>query len=1014
MKTLKRITAVMMALLMLLATFSIAFTSSAASKKRVTKVSLNKTSVTLYTTQTATLKATVSPSNATNKKVKWRSSNTSVATVSSSGKITAKKAGTATITCTSEDNTNRRATCKVTVKTKVNVSSVKLNKTSLKMYTTQTATLKATVSPSNASVKDVKWKSSNTSVATVSSSGKITAKKAGKVTITCTSKDNSKKKATCTVTVAKKVNVSSVKLSASAMTITNGNSKRLTATVSPSNASVSTVKWKTSNSKVATVTSAGKVTAVGVGTATITCTSTDNANKKATCKVTVTPVKVSGLKLNRTSATVYPKKTVTLKATVSPSNADNKAVSWKSSSTKIATVSSSGVVTGVKSGTATITCTAKDGSGKKATCKITVGVPVKSVKITSTESGANAWYVGKTSKLSVTVSPSNATNKGITWTSSKPNCVSVDSNGNVKVIKQNTYKILGIERVDDDQNVTITATSKYDSSIKATYNLTIVKDKVAVEDVSIDTTNTSGLWIVGHEYDVFAAPVPANASNPKIKYTSSNKSVATVSSTGKVKILKVGTATITATSVDDSRKSKSLDIEAIDPTLSIAEFNPQNGYFVVGESQLFSFKSDLNTAVINSKLGGLKYEVDDPDMALVTQEDGTIFSMVKFLKAGTFKIRVRTVNENIVSKWVTVKVRDLMIDNDFFENVKLGDKIDINAYLYDGKNRIVDDEIDVLYISLYPEISVSDDGSYVKINQELSSEGAYIEVTTSDGRLRRNIYFIPGKYMIPTSKSSRLELMKKFSNEMYTESFLANYSKRINFENLVSDKKNSSTEILFDWGLFKNLDLSGLLTAMGGSGNTDDVDDDLSDLDFVETLFGEDIVETSTTVQKSSCPKPITVSADMVNKVSVNDMGSTYTIKMTLKDQEKMLPDAVTTSEYAKTMPVIDKAYLDEYIKSFNQIDGLTEGDESIEISSASYGTVNQTYTDGYVEYTVDKFTNKVTNSVYHYDSKVDAKNAKLNLKATVDGMDIVMKINIKASFTMNVDNTLVLGDIIY
>lgn len=1096
MKTLKKITAVMMALLMLLATFSIAFTSSAAGKK-VTKVALSKTSLSLYTTQTYTLKATVSPSNASNKKVRWTSSNTLVASVSSSGTITAKRKGTATITCTAQDGSNKKATCKVTVTKKVNVSSVKLsatsvtiskgstkrltatvspsnasvtgvkwkssntkvatvsssgkisavgygtatitctskddsdkkatckvtvkrpvtgvklNKTSLELYTTQTATLKATVSPSNATVKTVKWKSSNTSIATVSSSGVVTAKKAGKVTITCTASDNSKKKATCSVTVTKKVNVNSIKLSATSASITKGYTKTLKATVSPSNASVPGVKWTSSNTKVATVSSKGKVTAVSVGTATITCTSTDNSKIKATCKITVKPIKVSAIKLNKTSALIYPGKSVTLTATASPENAANKAVTWKSSNTKVATVSSNGVVTGVKSGSVTITCTAKDGSGKKATCKITVGVPVTGLVISTDEIGPNAWYVGKTSKLSVTVAPSNATNKGITWTSSKPNCVSVDSEGNVKVIKQNTYKILGIERVDDDQNVTITATSKYDSSIKATYKLTIVKDKVVVTGVSIATTNSTGLWLVGHEYDVIASVVPEGASNPKVKFMSSDKSVATVSSNGSVTILKAGSATIKAISVENNQIMSSLQIETIEPTLSIKSTEPQNGYFAVGEYTFLSYDSNLGASSVN-KLGGLKYEVDDPDVALVTQTEGYPYATVKFLKAGTLKFRVRTVNEDIVSDWVTVEVRDIKVKNDFFENVKLGDTINIDAYIYNGKNKVTDSSIDLLYTSPYSELKVSDDGKTVKIEKELSGEGAYIEVTTSDGRLTRKIYFIPGEYNIPESKNDRLDLMKKFSTDMYTEDFLASYSRRVNFKNLASDKNNSSTEILFDWGLFKDLDLSGLMSAMGGSGNTGDVDDDLDSLDFIETLFGENIVENSAAVTKDSCPKPITVSADAVDKITVDDNGATYSIKMVLKDQAKMLPDAVATSDYAKSMPVIDKAYLDNYIKSFSHIDGLTDGDESIEISSVSYGTVNQTYTDGYVEYTVDKFTNKVTKSVYHYDSKVDTKNAKLNLKATVADIDIVMKINIKAAFTMNVDNTLVLGDIIY
>ncbi len=129
-----------------------------------------------------------------------------------------------------------------------------------------------------------------------------------------------------------------------------------------------TVNWSSSNPAVATVSSKGKVTGKKRGTATITA-SLNGA--KATCKVKVT-IPVSKITLNKTTASLAKGKTVTLKATVSPSNAVKKTIKWTSSNSKIATVSSKGVVKGIAKGTATITAKATDGSGKKATCKVTV------------------------------------------------------------------------------------------------------------------------------------------------------------------------------------------------------------------------------------------------------------------------------------------------------------------------------------------------------------------------------------------------------------------------------------------------------------------------------------------------------------------------------------------------------------------------------------------------------------------------------------------------------------------
>ena len=172
----------------------------------VTGVSLSNSSISLKTGESYTLTATVSPSNATNKNVSWSSSDTSVATVSG-GTVRAVGPGTATITCTSSANSSCRATCSVTVTQPV--TGVYLSSSSLSMKTGESYTLTATVSPSNASNKNVYWSSSDTSVATVSG-GTVRAIGPGTATITCTSSENGNYRATCTVTVTSPLAVYSV------------------------------------------------------------------------------------------------------------------------------------------------------------------------------------------------------------------------------------------------------------------------------------------------------------------------------------------------------------------------------------------------------------------------------------------------------------------------------------------------------------------------------------------------------------------------------------------------------------------------------------------------------------------------------------------------------------------------------------------------------------------------------------------------------------------------------------
>jgi len=246
------------------------------------------------------------------------------------------------------------------------VTGISLNKTSTTLNVGESENLTATVSPTNATNKNITWSSSNTNVVTVSG-GTITAKSAGTATITATAADGSGKTVTCTVTV--KQPVTGLSLNKTSTTLNVGATESLTVTVSPTGATNKNVTWSSSNTNVVTV-SGGTITAKSAGTATITATAADGSGKTATCTVTVKQP-VTGLSLNKTSTTLNVGATETLTLTVSPSNATNKSVTWSSSNTNVATVSG-GTITAVSAGTATITVTAADGYGKSANCTVTV------------------------------------------------------------------------------------------------------------------------------------------------------------------------------------------------------------------------------------------------------------------------------------------------------------------------------------------------------------------------------------------------------------------------------------------------------------------------------------------------------------------------------------------------------------------------------------------------------------------------------------------------------------------
>ena len=367
----------------------------------VEDVTLDKSSVTVEVGQTATLVATISPDDATDKTVEWSTSDAAIATVEN-GVVTAVKDGTAAIMASAG---GKAASCEVTVvKQVVQVTSVTLSKSSLELKKGQSETLVATVKPDDASDKNVSWSSSDNSIASVED-GKVTALKSGKATITAKAGDQS---ANCEVTVT--TPVESIRLDRTSVSLEETQTTTLVATVSPNDADENTVEWNTSDASVATV-SDGVVTAVQEGTATITATA---GGQSAECAVKVVKkvVAVTEVTLNKSTLDMKKGESETLVATVKPDDATDKTVTWSSSDATLVSVDQNGKVTAVKSGKATITAKA---GGKSATCAITVTTPVESVSLNHS---SVSLQEGKTFTLVATVNPEDADEATVEWTSS--------------------------------------------------------------------------------------------------------------------------------------------------------------------------------------------------------------------------------------------------------------------------------------------------------------------------------------------------------------------------------------------------------------------------------------------------------------------------------------------------------------------------------------------------------------------------------------------------------------------
>lgn len=344
----------------------------APSKVSVTGISLSNPAIELQPGETFQLTAIVQPDNATDKTVEWSSSNTSVATVDQTGKITAAGAGSATITAKTKDG-GKTATASVTVKAgTVAVTGVTIDKDKLDLEPGEKAALTATVAPENATNRDVEWSSSDNKVATVDAKGVVTAVGPGTATITVKTKDGGKT-AKVTVTVkAGTVAVTGVELERDYISLRVDESIRLTAIVKPENASNKAVTWTTNNAAVVTVDNEGLCVGKKAGTATVTVHTADG-NKTASCRINVIQesVPVTGVSINKTGVGISVGESLQLTATVQPANATDNAVAWSSSNESVATVDANGKVTAKKAGTTTITVTTND-QGKTATCKIFV------------------------------------------------------------------------------------------------------------------------------------------------------------------------------------------------------------------------------------------------------------------------------------------------------------------------------------------------------------------------------------------------------------------------------------------------------------------------------------------------------------------------------------------------------------------------------------------------------------------------------------------------------------------
>lgn len=581
-----------------------------------TSIVLNTTAGSLYVTKSGRLTATVLPANAYDKSIVWSSSNTRVAVVDQTGKVTGVGSGTAVITAKAKVG-GVSAQCVVTILKKTEVASIALNTAGGTLLKGKTYQLRHVVLPENATFRQVTWSSSNPKAVTVNSSGLIKGVGAGKATIICRSVDNPRVIAYCNVNVA--VATTGVKLNRDTGWVYAGYSGNLVQTVYPADATDKAVVWTSSDKSVAVVDQKGRVTGVNPGAAVITCT-TRNGSYKASCTVTVKPVvKVTSVALNVTSGSMYAGTYYQFKPTVKPDNASIKTLIWSSSDTSVVKVSSSGLILAVKAGRATITCKSYEG-GKIARCVVNV-VAVNPTAVTLNTKGGAMNY-GQTYQLRATISPANATDKRVVWTSSNPKAVSVSSTGLIKGLTPNSSAVITCKTVSGGRVA----------------SCTVYVRPLAVTGVKVNYPY--GRVGVGMSGRLVATVIPANATNKAVTWHSLNTNIATVDQNGVVTGKAAGKTTIYCKTKDGgfvatcqlTVEFKGVNVRGV--MLNRASITGKPGTVV-----------DLTATVVpeNATNKNVKWTSTDATVALVNQ-NGRVILMGK----GVCQIRVATVDGNYV------------------------------------------------------------------------------------------------------------------------------------------------------------------------------------------------------------------------------------------------------------------------------------------------------------------------------------------------------------------------------
>ena len=512
---------------------------------KVQQITLTPSASSVVVGESLQIAAKVLPENATNATLKWKITPENVLKPTAVlGQFTAQQVGEALVRAEAADGSGITAECKVVVKPRL-VQAISLNATQKHLIIGDSFTLTATLSPENATNRNVIWKLVSGNAISLSNTGVIQAKKVGEALVRAEAADGSGTTAECKVVVKPRL-VQSISLNATQTHLVVGDSFTLTATAMPENATNHNVVWKLVSGDAISLSNTGVIQAKKVGEALVRAEAADGSGVSATCKVVVKPRLVKAISLNATQKNLVIGDSFSLTATAMPENATKRNVIWKLVSGDAISLSNTGVIQAKKVGEALVRAEAADGSGIKAECKVVVKPRlVQAISLNATQKNL---VIGDSFTLTATLSPENTTNRNVIWKLVSGDAISLSNTGVIQAKK--VGEALVRAEAADGSGITAECKVVVKPRLVQAISLKLEKDTVAV----------------GEHFTVTADVLPKNATNSTLQWSVSAPLLLKHLGAGSFEALKTGSATITAQARDGSKQEASCRIEIVPPT----------------------------------------------------------------------------------------------------------------------------------------------------------------------------------------------------------------------------------------------------------------------------------------------------------------------------------------------------------------------------------------------------------------------------------------------------------------